>query len=100
MDHNGNIVSWNEGAGIIEGYSSEETVGKHFSIFYSEEEINNHKPIDNLKYAVEKGSYQEEGWRTKKDGSGRAARKNSMKCVQNDQYHQREHEYDINAQRP
>jgi len=69
MDHNGNIVSWNEGAGIIEGYSSEEIVGKHFSILYSEEEINNQKPIDNLKYAVEKGSYQEERWRTKKDGS-------------------------------
>jgi len=69
LDHEGNIVSWNEGAGIIEGYSSEEIIGRHFSIFYSDEEIKSNKPINHLKYAVEKGSYQEEGWRIKKDGS-------------------------------
>ncbi|MEW6701882.1 MAG: PAS domain S-box protein, partial [Bacteroidota bacterium] len=69
LDNEGNIVSWNEGAGIIEGYTSEEIIGKHFSIFYSREEINSKKPNDNLKFAVEKGSYQEEGWRVKKDGS-------------------------------
>ncbi len=69
LDHEGKIVSWNEGAGIIEGYTSEEIIGKHFSVFYSDEEIRSNKPIEHLKYAVEKGSYQEEGWRTKKDGS-------------------------------
>ncbi|MDP3580651.1 MAG: PAS domain S-box protein, partial [Ignavibacteria bacterium] len=59
----------NEGAEIIEGYSPEEIIGKHFSIFYSEEELNNDKPNKNLKSAAENGSYKEEGWRIKKDGA-------------------------------
>lgn len=69
IDRKGNIISWNAGAEIIEGYSSGEIIGKNFSIFYSEEEINNDKPNENLKTAAEKGSYQEEGWRIKKDGT-------------------------------
>ena len=69
LDQEGKIISWNQGAGIIEGYSSEEILGKHFSIFYSEDEINKKKPVNNLNVAVQTGSYQEEGWRLKKDGS-------------------------------
>lgn len=69
LDHDGKVVSWNEGAGIIEGYTSEEIMGKHFSIFYTSDELNNNKPKDNLIFAAEMGSFQEEGWRIKKDGS-------------------------------
>lgn len=69
LDHEGKIISWNEGAQRIEGYSSEEILGNHFSIFYSKEEIKNKIPDNNLKYAIEFGSYLDEGWRIKKDGS-------------------------------
>lgn len=69
LDGNGNILSWNEGAEIIEGFTSEEIIGKNFSVFYSDIEKQNNKPSDNLKYAKENGSYKEEGWRIKKDGS-------------------------------
>ncbi|MBI3125407.1 MAG: PAS domain S-box protein [Ignavibacteriales bacterium] len=69
MDSKGNITSWNEGAEIIEGYSSDEIIGKNFSTFYSEEENRNNRPSKNLMLALEKGSYQEEGWRIKKDGT-------------------------------
>ncbi len=69
LDQEGKIISWNQGAGIIEGYSSGEILGKHFSIFYPDEEINKKKPEHNLNVAVQTGSYKEEGWRLKKDGS-------------------------------
>jgi PAS domain S-box-containing protein len=69
LDLKGNIISWNEGAKLIAGYSPAEIIGKHFSIFYSEEEISNNKPKDNLRNALNNGSFQEEAWRIKKDGS-------------------------------
>ena len=36
LDSTGHILSWNEGAQRIKGYSFEEIVGKHFSTFYPE----------------------------------------------------------------
>ncbi|MDQ2655830.1 MAG: PAS domain S-box protein, partial [Bacteroidota bacterium] len=38
LDSHGYIQNWNKGAQTIKGYSAEEIVGKHFSIFYSEED--------------------------------------------------------------
>lgn len=69
LDREGNIISWNEGAQIIEGYSSNEIIGKNISVFYTKEEIKNNKPKENLGYAKKDGSYQQETWRVKKDGS-------------------------------
>ena len=34
MDVDGHICSWNNGAKHIKGYSAEEVIGQHFSIFY------------------------------------------------------------------
>ncbi|GAB3928460.1 PAS domain-containing sensor histidine kinase [Larkinella terrae] len=69
MDEKGRIVSWNEGAKRINGYSEEEVIGKYFTIFYPEEDIRNSKPATELKVARETGRYEEEGWRIRKDGS-------------------------------
>lgn len=69
LDTNGHIVSWNAGAKRIKGYSAEEIIGKHFSIFYPEEDIRNGKPPRELEIAKETGVYEEEGWRLRKDGS-------------------------------
>lgn len=69
LDDKGRIISWNEGARRIKGYSAEEIIGKYFSIFYPEEDILNGKPAHELKVAVEEGKYEEEGWRLRKDGS-------------------------------
>jgi len=68
LDINGNITSWNEGAQRIEGYSREEILGKHFSIFYSEKERKAGKPERELQEALEKGHYEEEGLRVRKGG--------------------------------
>jgi PAS domain S-box-containing protein len=69
MDEKGRIVSWNEGAQRINRYSADEIIGKSFSIFYPQEDILNGKPAYELKVAREKGKYEEEGWRLRKDGT-------------------------------
>lgn len=69
LDEKGQIISWNEGARKINGYTAEEIIGKYFSIFYPEEDLLNGKPSYELKVAREKGKYEEEGWRIRKDGS-------------------------------
>jgi PAS domain S-box-containing protein len=69
LDPEGNVVTWNSGAERIKGYRAEEIVGRHFSCFYSEEDIANGKPREELEKALEQGSFEEEGWRVRKDGS-------------------------------
>lgn len=69
LDEKGRIISWNEGAKRIKGYTADEIIGKYFSIFYPEEDIINGKPPHELKVARAVGKYEEEGWRLRKDGS-------------------------------
>src|SRR5215218_9487929 len=69
LDPDGKVASWNEGAHHIKGYHHKEIVGHHFSIFYPEEDLKRSKPERELEIAQEKGSYEEEGWRVRKDGS-------------------------------
>ncbi|MEO5683270.1 MAG: PAS domain S-box protein [Chitinophagaceae bacterium] len=69
MDTLGNILSWNEGAAKIKGYTAAEVNGKNISIFYTQEKISSEEHIDNLNKARENGRYETEGWRVKKDGS-------------------------------
>jgi PAS domain S-box-containing protein len=69
LNPQGIIVSWNEGAKRIKGYEATEIIGKHFSTFYTEEDLKNDKPGMELRVAIATGKYEEEGWRIKKDGS-------------------------------
>lgn len=69
IDKEGKIISWNEGAEIIDGYSSQEIMGMNFSVLYPADEAENKKPEENLSIAAEQGSFNEEGWRKRKDGS-------------------------------
>jgi PAS domain S-box-containing protein len=69
VDPKGRVSSWNLGAENIKGYKREEVIGKPISIFYTDEEIKRNEPENNLKIAKEKGRYESEGWRKKKDGS-------------------------------
>lgn len=69
LDDNGKILTWNAGAERFNGYSASEIIGKHFSIFYPEELVLRKHPEDELRTARERGHYEEEGWRVKKDGS-------------------------------
>jgi PAS domain S-box-containing protein len=69
LDVDGKVASWNGGAQRINGYSSEEVIGRHFSCFYTPEDLQNGKPARELKIATEQGRYEEEGWRICKDGT-------------------------------
>jgi PAS domain S-box-containing protein len=68
-DPEGRITVWNEGAERILGYRAEEILGERFYRFYPDEEVARGKPELDLRTAVEKGSFEEEGWRVRKDGS-------------------------------
>jgi PAS domain S-box-containing protein len=67
LDPEGYIQSWNRGVQRIKGYTAADVIGKHFSLFYPEED--KAKPSWELEIAKKVGHYQEEGWRIKKDGS-------------------------------
>ncbi len=69
LDPDGHVVSWNEGAARIKGYASHEIIGRHFSAFYSSEDVKAGKPARELEVARKVGSVEDEGWRVKKDRS-------------------------------
>jgi hypothetical protein len=71
IDPEGYILSWNPGAERIKGYTAADVIGTrfHFSRFYPREDVEAGKPARELAIAVEKGRYEEEGWRVRKDGS-------------------------------
>ena len=69
LDPQGRVVTWNEGAQHIKGYTAEEIIGRHFSIFYPQEAIATNFPQYELKVASATGRFEDEGWRVRKDGS-------------------------------
>ncbi|MES2960181.1 MAG: PAS domain S-box protein [Pseudomonadota bacterium] len=69
LDVNGNVASWNVGAERVKGYKPTEILGRHFSIFYPAEARESGWPEHELQAAREKGSFIDEGWRLRKDGS-------------------------------
>lgn len=69
MDPEGNIMSWNEGAKRLKGYTEEEILGKNFSIFYPREAVDSGYPAYELKEAITHGRFEDEGLRVRKDGS-------------------------------
>lgn len=69
LDPEGYIISWNYGAERIKGYKADEIIGKHFSIFYTEESIQAKEPELNLQMAFKRERLEMEGWRVKKDGT-------------------------------
>jgi PAS domain S-box-containing protein len=69
LDPRGYIVSWNAGARAIKGYEREEIVGRHFSTFYPQVDVDADKPGWELREATAHGRFEDEGWRVRKDGT-------------------------------
>ncbi|MBI3125973.1 MAG: PAS domain S-box protein [Candidatus Tectomicrobia bacterium] len=69
IDPHGNVITWNDGAERIKGYRADEIVGRHFSCFYTQEDLRDLRPEEALRLAAENGRHREEGWRVRKDGS-------------------------------
>ena len=69
LDPAGNIATWNLGAQLNKGYTTEEILGQHFSVFYTPEDIARDWPARELELALRDGRFEDEGWRVRKDGS-------------------------------
>src|SRR5258708_609052 len=69
LDPDGIITNWNAGARCIKGYEAGEVVGRHFAMFYLPEDREAGLPAQSLRIAREKGKFEAEGWRLRKDGT-------------------------------
>jgi PAS domain S-box-containing protein len=69
LDPTGHVATWNIGARRIKGYSADEIIGRHFSSFYLEEEVQNGKCEYELEVAAQEGRFEDEGWRVRQDGT-------------------------------
>src|SRR6266481_367244 len=66
LDPMGHVASWNAGAARLKGYTSEEIIGKHFSVFYPQEDLLIDKPQNLVAKAARHGQSEDEGWRIRK----------------------------------
>ena len=69
LDPKGYILTWNVGAARTKGYTAEDIIGQHFSVFYTEPDRLRNHPANELAIATVHGRYEEEGWRVRKDGT-------------------------------
>ena len=69
LDPGGRVVTWNQGAQRLLGYSAGQIVGQQFGCLYPPQEAARGKPADALAAAAEKGTWQDEGPRLGKDGT-------------------------------
>jgi len=69
LDPDGRVVTWNLGAQVTNGYTAEEIIGRHFSVFYPKEKVDIGWPEQELAMVLRNDQYEEEGWRVRKDGS-------------------------------
>lgn len=69
LDREGHVATWNAGAQRFKGYSADEIIGQHFSLFYTDEDRASGLPQRALDTAAAKGTFEAEGWRVRKDGT-------------------------------
>ncbi len=69
LDNDLIINSWNSGATNIFGYETDEIIGEHFNIVFTEEDIKNGIPESEIKNSMLKGKATDNRWHICKDGS-------------------------------
>lgn len=69
LDPEGNIETWNLGAQRITGYEAADVLGRHFSKLYPPDAVAQGHPRKELEEARARGRFEDEGWRTKKNGA-------------------------------
>jgi PAS domain S-box-containing protein len=68
LDRDGYVATWNVGGERIHDYTAEEILGKHFSRFFTQADLERGHAQAMLAQAAERGRFEEEGWRVRKDG--------------------------------
>ncbi|MFB6224789.1 MAG: PAS domain S-box protein [Haloarcula sp.] len=69
LDRDGFVQSWNRGAEAIKQYEESEVIGKHISLFHTDEQVEKGLPDRLLEEAAETGQATDQGVRVRKDGS-------------------------------
>jgi PAS domain S-box-containing protein len=69
LNPEGYVSSWNVGARRIQGYTADEVIGRHASIFFPADAVAEGAPQRMLDEARSKGRAVSDGWRIRKDGS-------------------------------
>src|SRR5258706_9294295 len=68
LDPEGRISTWNEGAERILGYDRDEVAGRHFAFLLPQSAAEKGWPQHEIETARRLGSFEDEGWRLRKDG--------------------------------
>ena len=69
LDPAGHVRTWNSGAQRAKGNRAAEIIGRHFSVFYTEEDRAAGIPKRALETAAREGRFEAEGWRLRNDGT-------------------------------
>jgi len=69
LDPQGHVLTWNAGAERFKGYKAAEIIGQHFSRFYPADALKAGLPAHELQVAAATGTFEDEGWRVRKDGT-------------------------------
>ena len=69
LDAEGRVVTWNVGAQRVLGYQETQVLGRSFSLFFSPEDVAAGKPQHELEQAARNGSWGEERWLVRGDGT-------------------------------
>lgn len=69
LNPEGLITSWNSGAVLMKQWKTEEIIGKNYKVLFTPEDQAKGKPQLELKEAQERGMFEEESDRMRKDGS-------------------------------
>ncbi len=68
LDRDGYVSNWNPGAQRIKGYTADEIIGQHFSIFYTPDDRAAGVPEKALDAVRTEGRFEAESWRVRKNG--------------------------------
>src|SRR5690349_20207161 len=69
LDPTGRVATWNIGAERIKRYRADDIIGRHFSVFYPEDDVRAGKCEMELEVATREGRFEDEGWRIRSDGT-------------------------------
>jgi PAS domain S-box-containing protein len=68
LDADGIVTSWNPGSVVVYGYEASEIIGKHYSVFYTEEDRAQKVPEAELRTATDEGHADDTRWLVHKNG--------------------------------
>jgi PAS domain S-box-containing protein len=69
IDAEGRVTAWNAGAERVMGHAESQILGRHYRLFFTDEDRARGEPERALAEAAAKGRFESEGWRVRKDGT-------------------------------